>query len=69
MLKVKLFTRAGGFVHEATIPPFTPAPEILTWGDRAFVRSDASLIEQDGSRSVRYVEGLLYPLIEGATTA
>lgn len=35
-MKVKLLTADGGFVHEATIPPFRDAPEVLFWGSRVF---------------------------------
>ena len=39
-MKVKLFTRDGGFVHSAEIPPFNEPPTIIIWGQRFFVFAD-----------------------------
>lgn len=63
-MKIKLFTRDAGFVHEADIPPFLLPPEVVTWGSRVFTKDDRSIVEADGSRTVRYTEGILYPLTE-----
>lgn len=38
-MKVKCFTRGGGFVREAELPPFQLMPEALIWGSRLFVRN------------------------------
>ena len=67
-MRIKLFTRDGGFVHEAQLPDFNPGPGIVLWGERVFTRDVTSLIESDGSRTVRYTEGFLYVLPEGATS-
>lgn len=39
-MKVKLFTRDGGFVHEAEVPPFLTPPDLIIWGERFFVVPD-----------------------------
>jgi hypothetical protein len=59
-MKIKLFTRDGGFVHEALIPPFKPAPEVITWGARVFVRNDVYAI---GDEATGYVEGMAYAVL------
>lgn len=38
-MKIKLFTRDGGFVRDAEIPPFVLMPEVMLWGSRIFVRN------------------------------
>ena len=66
-VRVKLYTSTGrdrglgGFVTEFNIPPFQLAPEMVTWGSRAFV------LHEEGSEFSVYREGLLYPLLEGYT--
>ena len=37
-MKVKLFTRGGGFVANVTTVPFKLMPEAIQWGERFFVR-------------------------------
>lgn len=54
MEKIKLYTRDGGYVVTVTVPVFNPKPEAIAWGSRVFVLKDT-----------RYVEGLLWPIIEG----
>lgn len=58
-MKVKLFTRGGGFVREAEIPPFVLQPEVVTWGARVFVQDDTYTMTDD---AVGYVEGMAYAL-------
>lgn len=36
-MKIKLFSRDGGFVTEVVIPPFHDPPEVLMWSARIFV--------------------------------
>ncbi len=40
-MTVKLYTRNGGFVTEATIPPFIEAPDVVLWGNRVFTYYEA----------------------------
>jgi hypothetical protein len=40
MLRVRLETRSGAFVHDPLIPPFVLLPEIVCWGARMFVIHD-----------------------------
>lgn len=70
-MKIKLITRDGGFVRDAEIPPFTPPPEVVTWGTRVFVHGLAHHPDalkrghRDDSPSplpLAYIEGLMYPL-------
>lgn len=55
MEKHALFTREGGFVTYAVIPPFQPPVGVLIWGQRTF-RLDNG----------RYVETLVYTVTETA---
>lgn len=65
-MTVKLFTRDGGFVHEAAIPPFNPPPEVIGWGSRVFVRGadyDGTIQFDDvGTTIVNYTEALCFVL-------
>lgn len=36
MIKVILETKSGHTVHTTSMPPFSPEPEVLMWGDRVF---------------------------------
>jgi hypothetical protein len=59
MLKVRLYTRDGGFVHEGEIPDFTPTPEVIVWGERVFVRR----AWEDNPSGTIYMEGLAWVLV------
>lgn len=59
-MKIKLFTRDGGFVRDGEIPPFLIPPEVITWGSRTFVH-DEKFTPLHGEPT-GYVEGLAYPL-------
>ena len=65
-MRITLKTKNGGFVRTAEIPPFALPPEIIMWGARMFVRDAAQLGDADAP--VEYLEGLMYPLIDGVTT-
>lgn len=43
MITVRLETREGEFVHDVQVPPFSPMPEVLVWGDRTFGRGERTL--------------------------
>jgi len=58
-VRVHLYTRDGGFVTEATIPPFAPPPEVITWGARLFVIDDGRT-DRDDTVPIRYVEGIAW---------
>ena len=63
-MKLKLMTRDGGFVRDGEIPPFTPPPEVITWGSRVFVHEHA---HRPGAVPLTdvpltYVEGMAYPI-------
>jgi hypothetical protein len=60
-MKIKLFTRDGGFVRDGEIPPFLIPPEVITWGSRSFVFSEDPQYTDAGAVA-GYVEGLAYPL-------
>jgi hypothetical protein len=49
-MKVKMFSRDGGFVAEAVIPAFNDPPEAILWGVRLFVLPQP---ENYGHRHVR----------------
>ena len=38
-MEIHLETRDGRFVSYATIPPMTPPPEMVLWGERTFVQT------------------------------
>jgi len=59
-MKIQLLTRDHGFVRDGEIPPFRPAPEVITWGSRVFVHDETANVE-DPEVEV-YIEGLAYPL-------
>lgn len=61
-MKINLFTRDGGFVRTEEIPQFDPPPEVITWGDRVFVRQLTSQMGVTGAVERRYTEGFAYPL-------
>jgi hypothetical protein len=67
-MRVHLFTRDGGFVHEVSIPPFHPPPEIISWGSRLFMCDDGRT-ERDEAVPVRYVEGKPYVVLDHAHRA
>lgn len=58
-MRVKLYDRRGVYVATAHVPPFDPAPEVILFGSRTFVRDVTSVVEPDDTVSHRYVEGLL----------
>ena len=50
MEMIPLYTRAGEFVVDVVVPPFTPPAEVLVWGVRFFAR------REDG----KYCEAMAY---------
>ena len=65
-MKVILTTRDGGFVHESTIPPMTPPPEVIVWGTRVFVyRLEGSIGRASISEPLplTYVEGVIWTIV------
>lgn len=35
-MKITLYTKDGALTHDADIPPFNPAPDVVFWGTRIF---------------------------------
>lgn len=64
-MNIKLFTRAGGFVHEAKILPFHIPPDIIQWGSRFFTYQGTV---ESPEPHWAYSEGMVYPLIQGLHT-
>lgn len=56
-MRVRLYTRDGGYVTTAHIPPFDPAPEVILFGSRVFVKAATSQVDGDGQLHYRYEEG------------
>lgn len=54
-MNVELYTRDGGLVVRAQLPPFNTMPDVLFWGERIFRH------EQDG----RYKEAFAYAILPG----
>lgn len=67
-MPVKLYTRDGGFVHAATIPPMQPPPEVLVWGSRVFVRGLGTqtgvALELDHTVTLVYTEAFAFTLFD-----
>ncbi len=66
-MTVKLYTREGGFVTEATIPPFLTMPDVVLWGERFFCIPDVdglvAFINADLPDDVHaYVEAFSYAI-------
>lgn len=59
-MKIKLFTRDGGFVRDGMLPPFLIPPEVISWGARVFVLDATQMGDADDP--THYKEGMLYPL-------
>ncbi len=55
-MKVKLFTRDGGFVADLQIHPFKLMPEAIAWGSRFFVRN----VFMDTTETYGYTEAFCY---------
>ena len=67
-MKVKLYTKDGGFVHEQEIPPFTDQPTLIIWGQRFFVCPDLDgpvgrHVDEEGDDECSYEEAFTYALI------
>lgn len=66
-MKVKLFTRTGGFVHEQEIPPFNEQPDVILWGERVFktmsVDNPAASPENYEPDDYPYEEAWTYALV------
>lgn len=63
MQKVKLITRAGGYVTTVLVPPFNPPAEGIIWGSRSFFLDTAD-VRPEGY--LVYREGLVFYATEEA---
>ena len=66
-VKVKLFTKDGGFVGEGITPPLRTPPDIIIWGERFFICPDVDF-SADHPDAVKdseyaYVEAFAYALL------
>jgi hypothetical protein len=70
-MKVRLFTKDGGFVHEQEIPPFNDAPDVIIWGLRMFVGPNidgpVSAQYRDADDTYVYEEAFAYALVPERT--
>jgi len=59
------FASKAAFVAAFTIPPFTPPPDVLMWGDRVFSasRNGAEPITDKEGRAI-YVESFAYFIVQ-----
>lgn len=64
MMKVPLKTRFGDHVCTVTVPPMTPAPEVIMWGQRIFIRQGE---DKDPNAIPEYREGLAWFCPPGTT--
>lgn len=61
MTEVRLMTRNGGLVADKVIPPFQPLPDMLMWGQRAFMLDYVPRLK--GEKAL-YKECMLYHIID-----
>ena len=59
-MKVKLYTRDGGFVADIVTLPFKLMPEVIMWGQRFFVHD----LFKDTTETYGYTEAFCYAHVE-----
>lgn len=65
MIRIKLFTRDGGFVTEGEMPPFLTLPDVIVWGERVFIapQVDAAVrAAEHRAGEVAYVEAFAWAM-------
>jgi hypothetical protein len=71
-MKVRLFTRDGGYVADAEIPPFNEFPDVIIWGERFFVAPDVDRVPRPVlefhavEEQHAYVEAFTYAIVPPA---
>jgi hypothetical protein len=61
--KIRLLTRAGvtdALVGTFIAPPFVVMPDVVTWRDRVFNKTDRTVVESDGSIVAEYSESFSF---------
>lgn len=64
-MKIRLFTQDGGFVTEAVVPLFAPAPDVILWGTRVFISPAVDHVVRQSewaAGDMAFVEAFAYAL-------